>query len=190
MTAPTLRVAAGQIRDLTDEKLRFAVQLGVSGVQINTPLLPGDSYWEEDVLRAQVLKCQEYGLTLESLENVPAHFYNKAMLGLDGRDEQIENYQRTIRNMAEAEIPVLGFHWMPNSVWRTERLAPTRGGAGATQFDMTLVASLTAIEGTRASAPSTPEWRDGMPMYDVESEFLNDEQLWQSYNDFISALVP
>ena len=66
MTAPTLRVAAGQIRDLNDEKLRFAAQLGVTGIQINTPLLPGESFWEEEVLRAQVLKCQEYGLKLES----------------------------------------------------------------------------------------------------------------------------
>ena len=67
-------------------------------------------------------KAEEYGLTLEAIENVPIHFYDKAMLGLPGRDEQIEHYQTTIRNMGRAGIPILGYHFMPNSVWRTERI--------------------------------------------------------------------
>ena len=67
-------------------------------------------------------------MTLEALENVPRTFYDKAMLGLPGRDQQIENYQTTIRNMAKAGIPVLGYNWMPNGVWRTPT-AVGRGGA-------------------------------------------------------------
>ena len=69
------------------------------------------------------------------IENVPIHFYDKAMLGLEGRDEQIANYQATIRNMGEAGIPILGFHWMPTRLahlpdnsrpgWRTcDRFRP------------------------------------------------------------------
>ena len=34
-------------------------------------------------------RCDEYGLRLEALENVPTHFYERAMLGLVRRDEQI-----------------------------------------------------------------------------------------------------
>ena len=55
------------------------------------------------------------------------------MLGLPGRDEQIENYQTTIRAVGRAGMPVLGYHFMPNSVWTTDRAAPTRGGAGCAQ---------------------------------------------------------
>jgi mannonate dehydratase len=190
MTAPTLRVAAGQIRDLTDEKLRFAVQLGVSGVQINTPLLPGDSYWEEDVLRAQVLKCQEYGLTLESLENVPAHFYSKAMLGLPGRDEQIENYQRTIRNVGKAGIPILGFHFMPNFVWRTEWLAPGRGGAGCTKFDLAAVEQAEGASGLRQFVAIAEERKDEIPLFTNEDEIVTHEQMWANYVYFMNAVLP
>ena len=39
---------------------------------------------------------------------------------------------RRIRDVGRAGIPMLGYHFMPNSVWRTERLAPGRGGAGCT----------------------------------------------------------
>lgn len=36
-----MRVAVGQVSVLTDEILTFARQLGVSGMQVNTPALPG-----------------------------------------------------------------------------------------------------------------------------------------------------
>ena len=110
MSDQTMQVGIGQFNELTDEKLRYATQLGVTTIQMNNPRLPGAAYWEAKDLRPLVEKCQSYGCTLEAIENVPIHFYNKAMLGLDGRDEQIENYQETIRNMGRAGIPILGYH--------------------------------------------------------------------------------
>src|SRR4029077_10432204 len=125
--------------ELTEERLRFAAQIGASGLQMNNPNLPGDERWEEADVRKLVEAVTAAGLKFEAIENVPTHFYHKAMLGLDGRDEQIENYQATIRAVARAGIPVLGYHFMPNSVWTTDRSAPTRGGAVARQFDMAVV---------------------------------------------------
>src|ERR1700753_2158277 len=139
MSNTGIRVAVGQFNELTDEKLRFAAQIGVKGIQMNNPKLPGDTQWEEKDIRALVDKTKAAGLTLEAIENVPTHFYNKAMLGLPGRDEQIENYNETVRAVGKAGVPILGLHFMPNSVWRTERRSPARGGAGATRFDMALV---------------------------------------------------
>ena len=89
MSEPKLRVAIGQFKEMTDEKLRFAAQIGVKGVQMNTPALPGETHWEEKDLRALVLQCQEYDLVLEAIENVPIWFYQDAMLGGPKRDEQI-----------------------------------------------------------------------------------------------------
>ena len=128
MSEQGIRVAVGQFHELTDEKLRFAAQIGVKGIQMNNPTLPGDTHWEEKDIRALVEKAKAAGLTFEAIENVPTHFYNKAMLGLPGRDEQIENYCTTVRNVGRAGVPILGLHFMPNSVWRTERRAPGRGG--------------------------------------------------------------
>src|SRR5690606_25560798 len=129
-----IRVAIGQFNELSDERLRFAAQLGVGGIQMNTPKLPGEQRWEAADLRRLVEQVVAHDLTFEAIENVPIHFYDKAMLGLPGRDEQIDHYQATIRNIGEAGIPVLGYHWMPNSVWRTSRMTPGRGGALVTSF--------------------------------------------------------
>ena len=93
MSEPKHAGSGRSIQRADRRKTRFARQLGVTGVQMNTPKLPGETHWEEKDLRALVLKCQEFDLTLEAIENVPIHFYQKAMLGLPGRDEQIEHYR-------------------------------------------------------------------------------------------------
>lgn len=189
MTSGTMRIGLGQFNELTDEKLRFAKQLGVSGVQLNTPKLPGETHWEEKDLRALVLKCQEYELVLEAIENVPIHFYQKAMLGLPGRDEQIENYRTTIRNVGRAGIPILGFHFMPNSVWRTELLSPGRGGAGCTRFSMADV-DRAASDGIRGFVAKRDERQDAIALLETEEEIVSEERMWENYVYFIKAVLP
>ncbi len=190
MPGPQMRIAIGQFNELTGEKLRFAAQIGAGGVQMNTPKLPGETHWEERDLRALVLKCQEYELTLEAIENVPIHFYQKAMLGLPGRDEQIEHYRTTIRNIGKAGIPTLGFHWIPNSVWRTERFAPGRGGAGCTKFDMAEVERASKTDGIRGFVAKTDERQETLALFDKEEEVVTEEQMWENYVYFIKAVLP
>ena len=190
MAQQGIRIAVGQFNQLTDEKLRFAQQIGVTGIQMNTPKLPGDARWEEKDLRGLVEKTREYGLVLEAIENVPTHFYHKAMLGLPGRDEQIENYRTILRNMGRAGIPILGFHFMPNSVWRTERFAPGRGGAGCTKFDMAEVESKTSKDEWRQYLPTSLGWQETMPLRGKGEAVITEEEMWANYTYFINAVLP
>ena len=173
----TMRVAIGQFNELTHEKLAFARQIGVSGVQMNTPLLPGLQRWELDDLRWLVARCEQYGLRLEALENTPISFYDKAMLGLPGRDEQIAHYQATIRNMGQAGIPILGYHWMPNGVWRTSATTPGRGGALLTAFDMRAVDEHPLVYGVQHL-----DLPDGYT--------LTEDDAWANYEYFMRAVLP
>ncbi|MGH2531739.1 MAG: mannonate dehydratase [Thermomicrobiales bacterium] len=185
---PAMRVAIGQFNELKEEKLQFAAQLGIPGVQMNTPKLPGEQRWEETDLRRLVLKCQEYGLAFEAIENVPIHFYDKAMLGLPGRDEQVEHYQATIRNIGRAGIPILGYHFMPNSVWRTDRGAPGRGGYRSTLFDLAKV-DLAASAGIRGYLIKTDERPGSLAVMDEES-VVTEETMWANYKYFMRAVLP
>ena len=168
MPGNVMRVALGQFNQPTDERLRFAKQLGVEGVLLNTPLLPGEKRWEfMDLLQLRTT-IEAYGLRLEAIENVPIRFYDQAMLGLAGRDEQIENYQETIRNLGRAGIPILGYHWMPNGVWRTSVAAPTRGGALTTAFDLDLARHAPLSHG----------------------RVVTEEEMWKNYEYFMKAVLP
>ena len=164
----TMRVAIGQFSEPSEERLRFGAQLGASGVVLNTPRLPGERRWEVADLLALRKRCEAFGLRLESLENTPVGFYDQAMLGLPGRDEQIAHYQETIRHMGRAGIAVLGYHWMPNGVWRTSREAPARGGARATAFDLELA--------------------DGASL--SHGRVYGEDEMWANYAYFLRAVLP
>jgi mannonate dehydratase len=186
-----MRVAVGQFHELTEERLRFAAQIGASGLQMNNPTLPGDHRWEQADVRALVDKVEAAGLKFEAIENVPTHFYHKAMMGLEGRDEQIENYQATIRAVARAGVPVLGLHFMPNSVWTTDRNGTTRGGATARQFDMSIVeANIDNLELLRSFMPTTLGRASSMPLFGKDGTFISEDQMWDNYTYFMKAVLP
>ncbi len=126
--------SANFLRPRTSRSI-FARQLGLTSIQFNTPTLPGERKWEYEDLVALRERCEAAGLTLEAIENIPTHFYMRAMLGKPGRDEDIENVSATIRNVGRAGIPILGYHFMPASVWRTSVTSPGRGGAIDTAYD-------------------------------------------------------
>jgi D-mannonate dehydratase len=164
----SMRVGLGQFNELTDEKLLFIKQLGADDFLMNTPKLPGDQQWELDDLVALRARADAAGLRLMALENVPRSFYDKAMLGLPGRDEQIAHMQTTIRNMGKAGIPILGYHWMPSGVWRTPEPATLRGNAKGTRFDMA----------EHANAPLTHE------------RVFSTEEMWANYEYYMSRILP
>jgi mannonate dehydratase len=163
-----MRLAIGQFNTVTDELLQFIRQLGVKDVLLNTARLPGKGHWAYMDLLHLRTRIEDAGLRLAALENVPVSFYVKAMLGLPGRDEQIEHMSTTIRNMGKAGIPILGYHWLPNGVWRTSRTTPGRGGAKVTSFDRALVEDAPLTHGRVYTA----------------------DEMWENYAYYIQAVLP
>jgi mannonate dehydratase len=86
----TIRVAIGVPSDATDDHLRFAAQVGCSGVVIQAPArVPGDRRWEAaDLVRLRDW-IEGFGLRLESI-GVPHRFWMKVRLGEPGRDEELD----------------------------------------------------------------------------------------------------
>src|SRR5262245_39389105 len=163
-----MRAGLGQFNEISEERLKFIKQCGCEDFLLNTPKLPGESRWEFRDLLYLRTQAENAGLRLMALENVPIRFYDKIMLGLPGRDEQLANMQETVRNMGRAGIPILGYHFMPNAVWRTSRSTPVRGGATATAFDLELA----------KSAPLS----HGRP--------YTEEEMWANYDWYLERILP
>lgn len=184
----TMRIAIGQMRTITEETMVLGRQLGITSVQLNAPFIPGTQRWAYEDLLALRQECEAYGMKLEALENTPFDWYLKPMLGLPGRDEQIEHYQATIRNMGRAGIPILGYHFMPNSVWRTPN-ETGRGGSSVTAFDMAMVAP---YEGGNPAAATVAD--DDITVLRLMEEgpkrFITEDEMWDNYEYFIKAIIP
>ncbi|WP_435603276.1 mannonate dehydratase [Streptomyces sp. bgisy130] len=176
----SIRISLGHVDEYDGQVAAFAHQLGLTGVQLHTPnLLPGEEgYWSLPELRALRERCEADGLAIDGLENVPlAHFW-KIQRGAPGRDEQIENYCRTIRNMAAVGIDLLGYNWLATFVWRTSMAEPGRGGAKVTSFDLAEIHHGNALSGYRLT-PSEPL-----------TEPLTAEQMWDNHQYFLDAVLP
>lgn len=167
-----MRIALGQSNQLTPEIVQFAHQTGIKDVQFNmfhgSPHLPGEHRWEYMDLLQLRTACEDAGLRLNAIENTPIKFYDKVMLGLPGRDEQIEHMQATIRNLGRAGIPIFGYHFIATGVWRTSTTAPARGGAQTTAFDYELA----------KEAPLS---------YNRE---YSEEEIWDNYAYYMKAILP
>lgn len=173
-----MRLAYGQIKTVDPEIMTNARQLGIDRVQFNLPYdLPAEKLWEYDDLARYREKCDGYGVVVEAMENLPIPFYDKAMLGLPGRDEQIENVCESIRNLGRVGIPVLGYHFSPSFVWRTQNRAPLgRYGAKVQAFD---------LEEQKKGVDDMADFgqRRDVPVQDVEF-------LWENFEYFMKRVLP
>lgn len=175
-----MRVSLGHIDFYDDRVATFAKQLGLRSVQLHTPnLLPGaDGYWSLEELTALRDRCDRDGLMIEGLENVPLAHFSKVQRGLPGRDEQLENYQKTIRNIAAVGIPLLGYNFLPTFVWRTNMLDSGRGGAMVTSFNLDDAVRGNALEGYRLT-PSEPLTGP-----------IDADRMWANHQYFLDAVLP
>lgn len=171
----SMRVGIGQLRDPSRDRLRLIRQLGVEDVIFNfyatEPAelpLSGESEWDLQELVQLRNRVEDAGLRLAAIENLPAYFYDDIVLGREGRDEQIEAVKRTIRNIGKADIPALGYNWMPNGVWSSSRTHPVRGGAEARAYDHA-------------------QLRDAPLTHD---RAYHEEEMWENYAYFVEEVMP
>ncbi len=173
----------GQIGEVTEEILEFAKQIGVTGIAVYTPQLPCDGYWEFGDLLNLRTRVEAAGLKLEAIGSLPWRFYYRVMLGLPGRDEQIENWCKNLRNIGAAGIPIQTYNFALLFVWRTSFDTRGRGGAHVTSFDMEL-------------AKNAPLLARSFPHIDTSlfppSAYhpISDEEMWENFTYFLKAVIP
>jgi mannonate dehydratase len=123
----------------SSEDLRLAKQMGCTDVIGHGP--PSrQEVWEFGELVRMKRRVVDSGLRLDVLEDGPP--IDKVMLGLPGRDDQIENFCKSLENLGAAGITTIKPQHMPpgwGGMATTSPSMPTRGGAASRAFDYELV---------------------------------------------------
>jgi len=152
------------------ENLKIAKQLGCTDVIGHGPrVVPGKEIWEFGDLVRMKKRVEDFGLKLDVLEDGPP--IEKIMLGLPGREEQLENFCKSLRNLRAAGIGTIKPQHMPpgwHKVMSTSSSALTRGGATSRVFDYDLV----------KNAPLT------------EYGAVTEEQTWENLEYFLKGVLP
>jgi mannonate dehydratase len=146
----------------TERSLRRIKQLGVDYVLMSGPKIP----WEESQLRAILERHKEGGLTVW---NMMISGFPNTLYGRPGRDEEIENVQRSIRAAGKAGLPVIEYNFYAHRLTEGYFEAPGRAGAGMLSFDYAKVKDL----------PPLPE--EGAHTL---------EEMWANVTYFLKAVVP
>ena len=119
------RLALGST--LTGENMVFLKQLGVNllSAVLETGREPKGSYplsklregtyYELDDLVALRKWVESHGLKLYSINLAMFPSWEKILLGQPGRDEQIENWQKSLVNLVKAGIPMVQYNFMINA---------------------------------------------------------------------------
>ncbi len=169
--------------DWSRERLRFAAQIGVDGlVAMPSPPDPDPGFYDLETLVELRNTVESFGLDFYGIRLLPWKWTYKWQLGLPGRDEQLENLSKTVRNMGTAGMPMLVYNMHALRHYRTSSAAPQRGGATATQFDYEVVRDLPLMAG----GPGT----DTSLIPESHRQPIDDGQMWDNLAYLLEAIVP
>lgn len=150
------------VNPFTERNLEWAAQVGVSDIVLTFPGLDRGAF-------AKARRMVEAaGLRLTHLERKVPHL--KIVHHLPGWEAQTEDFKSLIRLMAEQEMTVLCYNWMPDEDWqRTSSEVRERGGARVTEFNLAEVGqNVTDAEGK----PPVPT--PASQLWDHLEQFLHD----------------
>ncbi len=151
------------------QRVSYSIQMDVMGAVTGVRPPEGVKPWEAKAIIANKEMWKKAGLKWNVVEGPPA-LGEKTKLGLEGRDEEIENFITFMKNLKQhAGIDVICYNWMPVIGWyRTSNDQKGRGGALVTAFDYEKV----------KNAPLTKYGE------------VSKETLWKTLEYFLKAVVP
>lgn len=150
--------------------------------------IPVGGVWPIERIHQLKAEVESYGLEIGVIESVPVH--EDIKMGTGKRDEYIENYKQTIRNLASQGITTICYNFMPVFDWTRSQLDYiNEDGSTSLIFDEKEVAKLDprtlSLPGWDASY-TAEEMRALMDYYNE----MTHEHLWTNLQYFLEAIIP
>ncbi|RAS82759.1 mannonate dehydratase [Priestia endophytica] len=153
--------------------------------------------WSKQEIKKEVEYIQSFGFHTEVVESVNVHEAIK--LGTEDRMQYIENYKKTIRNLAEFGVKVICYNFMPIFDWtRSEMFHPLGDGSTALFYEKAKIESWDPQELIRTVSASSdltlPGW-EPEKLYQISELFesyknVDEIQLWSNLEFFLNEILP
>lgn len=167
---------------------------GVVGTLLDK--LPGD-VWEVDEIQALKESVNRVGLQLHGIESVSIHDAIKA--GTAERDQYIENYKQTIRNLGSCGVKVICYSFKPIFGWlKTDLNYKFEDGSIGLVYDQSVIDGMRPSETFNYVKKQTGGFKlsgweeERLAKFDrltAMYEGITEAQLFENYRYFIEAIV-
>ncbi|MCR6108951.1 mannonate dehydratase [Bacillus sp. A301a_S52] len=152
--------------------------------------IPAGEVWPYERIIALKEKIEAHNMKLNVIESVPVH--EDIKMGLETRDQWIENYKQTIRNLAKANVRTICYNFMPVFDWtRSELDAPLPDGSNSLKYDEKTVKDLDPLSGEL----TLPGWdlsyqTDQLQKIIDAYQDISEEQLFDNLIYFLEQIIP
>ena len=158
--------------------------------------MPGE-VWQPEEIKKVVDQIEAAGFNADVVESVNIH--DDIKIGLPTRDQYIENYIQTIRNLAPFGVKVICYNFMPVFDWtRTDLFHPVGDGSTALFYEASMIQ-----DDPKAMANYILENLNGLTFPGWEPERMarldelfaaykdvTKEKLWANFKYFLEAIMP
>ena len=99
--------------------------------------MPGE-IWEESEIAEVMVQMHKYGFNGDVVESVNVH--DDIKIGKPTRDQYIENYKQTMRNLSKFGVKVICYNFMPIFDWtRSDLFHPVGDGSTALYYEKGMI---------------------------------------------------
>jgi mannonate dehydratase len=170
---------------------------GVEGIVWALHDLPAGVEWPIERIFEVKKQADQFGFHVDVVESVNIH--EDIKLGLPTRNQYIENYKNTIRNLAQVGVKVICYNFMPVFDWiRTDLFKELEDGSTALFYEKAKVENMNPIE-LVAKINANPDLT--MPGWEPERlkylsglfeayKGVTEEKLWQNLQYFLEQIIP
>ncbi|WP_199614016.1 mannonate dehydratase [Paenibacillus alkalitolerans] len=170
---------------------------GVEGIVWALHDLPAGEEWPLERILEVKQQVDRYGFHLDVVESVNVH--EDIKLGLPTRERYIDNYKKTIRNLAQVGVKLICYNFMPVFDWvRTDLYKELEDGSTALFYEMAKVENMDPMELVSKIAEN-PDFK--MPGWEPERlkhltglfesyKGMTEEKLWGNLQYFLEQIIP
>lgn len=178
--------------------LKYIQQIpGVEGVVWALHDLQAGEVWPLDKIQEVHKQITDAGFHGEVVESVNVH--EDIKLGLPTRDQYIENYIQTIKNLATVGVKVICYNFMPVFDWvRTDLYKELEDGSTALYYDKQIIDAMDPNELVKMISHdhdfTMPGWEPERLQYlsnlFQQYEGVTEDDLWDHLQYFLEKIIP
>lgn len=171
---------------------------GIKGIITTLYDLPAGEEWSRERIQAMNNEVRNGGLEIYGIESVNIH--DAIKIGLPERDEYIEKYINTLKNLSDERINMVCYNFMPVFDWTRTDLAKLRSdGSTVLAYDQNVIDNIQPDKMFESFGKSTngfelPGWEPER-MAKVKELFemykdVDEEKLFENLKYFLNAIMP